>query len=263
MEVRSLHVYPIKSCRGISLEEVEVQTAAMKDDRRFLVVDGEGRFLSQRNVPRMAHVEPRVAGDALEFSMRGKEPLRIVTTRDGEPRETSIWGNACQVVDQGDEAARWLEDVLGRPCRLVQMAGGYERAMHQQLAGGPTGKLHFADAAPLLVTSEASLEDLNARLDAPVPMERFRPNLVVRGCDAYAEDTWPRIRVGDVALAPLTPCGRCVITTTDQETLARSKEPLRTLATYRRHEDLGALFGMYYLHQNEGMIRVGDAVRLG
>ena len=245
----------------MALVSTRVQPDSLEDDRRFLVVDEQGSFLSQRQAPRMAHIDARVSDAELELSAPGQAPLRIRPTRDGDEREVDVWGTVCRVVDQGEAAAAFFGRVLGRPARLVQMAARFERPLPEKLGNHPPGRLRFADAAPLLVASLASLEDLNERLDAPVEMERFRPNIVVRGCEPYEEDRWRRITVGEVTLERLAPCGRCTVTTIDPATLARGEEPLRTLGTYRRQEPFGVTFGTYYAHLGEGTIRIGDPVR--
>lgn len=262
MDIASLYVYPVKGCRGMALESARIEQDSLQNDRRFLVVDERGKFLSQRNAPRMAHIDARAAHDELELTSPGQAPLRIRTTRQGDERDVDVWGTVCRVVDQGEEVAAFFARALGQPAHLVQMAATFRRPLHPRLGDHPPGRLRFADAAPLLVASQASLDDLNGRLDAPLGMERFRPNIVIQGCDPYAEDAWERITVGDVTLERLIPCGRCAVTTMDPETLERGREPLRTLTTYRRDEELGALFGSYYVHLGEGTVRAGDRVRV-
>lgn len=260
MDVASLYVYPVKGCRGMALQLARIEHDSLQDDRRFLVVDERGSFLSQRNAPRMAHIDARASDDELELQSPGEAALRIRTTRQGDEREVDVWGTACRVVDQGEEAAAFFARALGQPARLVQLAARFQRPLHERLGDHPAGRLRFADAAPLLVVSQASLDDLNGRLEAPVEMERFRANIVVQGCEPYAEDAWARITVGDVTLQRLMPCGRCAVTTLDPLTLERGREPLKTLTTYRRHEEFGALFGTYYVQLGEGVVRVGDPV---
>ena len=168
--------------------------------------------------------------------------------------------NAIAAVDQGQEASDWFRGFLGVPCRLVGMADEHVRPTGRRLR--PGDQVSFADSYPLLLISEASLEDLNARLAAPLPMDRFRPNIVVSGCPPYAEDGWRTVRAGAVGLDVMKPCVRCVITTTDQQTAQRSTEPLRTLATYRRDADGGVIFGQNLLHHGPGALRVGDPVEV-
>jgi hypothetical protein len=172
--------------------------------------------------------------------------------------------------DCGDEPAAWLSDHLGLPCRLVRAGAAYARPIPARklpstlhLTPHTAYEVSFADGFPFLVISEESLADLNARLDAPVPMNRFRPSLVVAGGEPYAEDTWGRFRIGSVVFHGATRCGRCVVTTTDQLTAARGQEPLRTLATYRRDAAGDVMFGRNLVHETiSGRLRVGEPVEL-
>jgi uncharacterized protein YcbX len=169
----------------------------------------------------------------------------------------NVWkSKGVHAIDQGEEAAQWFSDWLGTPVRLVHFADGYLRRINEAYAVNPDDHTGFADGYPILLTSEEGLQDLNARLESPLPMNRFRPNLVVRGGEPFAEDTWNRIRIGDVELAVVKPCARCEVTTIDKETLERSKEPLKTLGKYRKHR-LGAVFGQNVIPLNEGRIQLG------
>jgi len=164
-------------------------------------------------------------------------------------------------IDQGDEAAAWFTDWLGTSVRVVHIADGFKRRLNPNYAIHADDHTGFADGYPILIISEESLQDLNSRLDSALPMNRFRPNLVVKGCEPFAEDTWKRIRIGAVEMALVKPCPRCVVTTIDKETLAKSKEPLKTLNGYRNHE-LGAIFGMNTIPLNEGRIETGMTVEI-
>ena len=189
-------------------------------------------------------------------------------------REVTVWRDTLLAHDAGDEAAQWLSDTLGESCRLVGLGEGSRREVparrvpvaYRATTVDPV-PVAFSDAFPLLVLSEESVADLNRRIGdgSPLPMNRFRPNLVLRGCpEPYAEDTWPAYRLGAARLYSASPCERCVVTTTDQQTLARDKEPLRTLATYRRTAEGEVVFGQNVLHASPGAtLRVGDKVSLG
>ena len=255
----SLHCYPVKSCRGHALVEAPLDVYGLVGDRRWLVIDEQGHALTQRTLPRLALIEPSVAGDRLVLHVPGASPLSIPSAGvDGTPPlDVVIWRDTVKAVDLGAEAAAWLAAYLGRPTRLVGMASDYYRPVHKA-AAHPGDVAAFSDAVPLLVISEGSLADLNSRLDHPVPMDRFRPNLVIRGCPAFAEDGWRRIRIGGVVLRAAGPSIRCIVTTTDQQSLERSKEPLRTLARYRRSDDGDVLFGQNYIHETKtGVLRTG------
>ena len=175
----------------------------------------------------------------------------------------NIWKSKnVQAVDQGDESAGWFSDWLGAPVRLVHFADGYKRIINEKYAVNADDHTGFADGYPILLTSEESLQDLNTRLAAgPIPMNRFRPNIVVKGCEPYAEDTWNKIKIGDVELAVVKPCARCEVTTIDKVTLKRSHEPLKTLGKYRKHA-LGAIFGQNVIPLNRGSLELGMSVEV-
>jgi uncharacterized protein YcbX len=254
--------YPIKSCRGFEVEAGLLERMGLQHDRRMMLVTPEGHFLTQRECPRLALVTPELKADTLTLRAPGFDGLCLPVRSTGTPWGVDIWrSQGVHSIDQGEEAAGWFSELLGRPARLVHFADGYRRLVSRDYAVNPDDHTGFADGYPVLLISEASLADLNARLEEPVPMNRFRPNLVVAGCEPFAEDGWRRIRIGDVELAVVKPCARCVITTIDKETLARSKEPLKTLAGYRRHPR-GAIFGQNAIPLNEGQLEVGMGVEI-
>jgi uncharacterized protein YcbX len=260
--VAALHYYPIKSCAGTRLEAGVVGRRGFEGDRALMLVDPEGRFLTQRELPRMALITPRLDGETLMIAAPGMPPLTVVTTDDGPRARVVVWSARCTAIDQGDAAAEWFGAFLDAPCRLARMADDFVRRVDGRYARRPDDQTSFTDGYPFLLISEASLDDLNGRLASPLPMNRFRPNIVVGGCPPYAEDRWKRIRIGPIVFDLVKPCARCVITTTDQATAERGKEPLRTLATYRRRRDGKALFGQNLVHAGGGVIRAGDAVEI-
>lgn len=260
--VTALNWYPVKSCRGAPLQEAVIGARGIVGDRSFMLVNREGRFLSQREHARMALVEPRLVGDVLHLAAPGLEAIAIPVLATGLHREVSVWRDSCDAVDQGDAAARWASEFLGTSCRLVRIADDMVRVVDREFAVSGNVQVGFADGYPFLLTSEASLADLNSRLAAPLPMNRFRPNIVVAGAEPFAEDGWKRIGIGDMAFDVVKPCARCVITTTDQATAERAREPLRTLATYRHVRGKGVMFGQNLIHDSTGVIRVGDPVEL-
>jgi len=261
VHISALYVYPIKGCRGVALQHVEVQPIGLKDDRRYMVIDAHGRFLSQREVPTMAQisVHPTTTGWQLTHAQHGDVVFTPIAS--GRTRNAVIWKNTAVVVDQGDTVAAWLSTVLDQPCRLVGLAAGYHRFVNPQYATSVNDAVSFADGFASLLTTDASLADLNRRLDTPIGMERFRPNIVVAGSTAWAEDDWHELTVGTVRMTAVKPCARCVVTTTDQLSGARHHEPLVTLATFRKHA-LGVIFGQNLVHHARGMIAVGDRVVL-
>ena len=260
--VSALNIYPIKSCRGISVAAAPIGPRGFAHDREWMVVTPAGRFLTQREIPHLALIQPKLRDDgALVVQMSGSPSLVIRADTPRERRDVTIWRDQCQAIDAGENAAIWFSAVLGVSCRLVRFDPATVRAVHPDFAQNDGDQVGFADGYPFLILSEASLTDLNERLTMPLPMNRFRPNIVVRGCAAFAEDSWQRVQIGEAALALVKPCARCVITTTDQQNANIGKEPLRTLATYRNSER-GVLFGQNAIHLTSGTIHVGDQVQI-
>jgi len=230
-------------------------------DRHWMLVDEQGGFLSQRTDPRMALVDQRIEGDELVIEAPGFAPLRIPSqVGTGEAIAVDIWKDRCQASLVGSEADAWFSRVLGRFCRLVYLPASSVRAVDPSYAS-PTDQTGFSDGFPLLIISNASLSDLNQRLDSPLAMQRFRPNLVIHGCEPYEEDRWREIRIGDIGFRLVKPCSRCAITTIDPVTTKKSAEPLRTLARYRR-ADNKVYFGQNTLHDAPGELREGMEVEI-
>ena len=260
--VSSLTYYPIKACRGFEVESATIERMGLKNDRRMMVVSPEGGHLTQREHPRLALVSPKLEEGTVTLSAPNYDSIQFATQTSGATYPVSIWkSKGVQAIDQGDEAAKWFSDWLSTPVRLVHIAEGLQRRVDHEYAVNADDHTGFADGYPVLITSEEGLQDLNTRLEKPVPMNRFRPNIVVSGGSAYVEDSWNRIRVGDVELAVVKPNARCVVTTIDKDTLEKSKEPLRTLEKYRRHK-LGAIFGQNVIPLNEGRIQLGMTVEV-
>jgi uncharacterized protein len=258
----SLIYYPIKACRGHEAGSSFVGRMGFGHDRRMMVVTDKGQFLTQREQPRLALVTPKLTDGTLELSAPNFDSLRISIQTTGTPWAVDIWkSKGVHSIDQGEEAAQWFSDWLGTSVRLVHFADGYKRIVNEKYAVNADDHTGFADGYPILLASEEGLQDLNSRLEHPVPMNRFRPNIVVRGCEPFAEDTWNRIQIGDVKLAVVKPCARCVVTTLDKDTLEKNKEPLRTLAQYRKHE-LGVIFGQNVIPLSEGRVRLGMNVEV-
>lgn len=268
--VSALHVYPVKGCRGLAVTSVEVDALGLVGDRRFLIADPTGKLLTQRTHPVMALIGTALTPDQLTLTLADRPSLAVRRAPDpaARPITVAVWSSTgLQAEDCGDEAAAWLSAVLNTPVRLARIGSAFHRPVKPSRAL-PGDVVNFADGYPLLLAGTASLDDLNDRLiaqgEAPVPMDRFRPNLVVRGAAPFAEDRWPRVRVGNVVLRAAGDCVRCPVVTTDQETAERGPEPLRTLARYRRQPDgQGVIFGQNMIHESKsGAIRVGDLVEL-
>ena len=270
MRIHSLHIYPVKSLRGCDVASVEIDALGFAGDRRFLVVDENGGFLTQRTIPAMATVSTALTESTLTLSAGGES---IAVARDSDPhtllRPVSVWRDGGLLAeDCGDEVAKWLTRVLAVSCRLVRIGERFQRPVPKEAA--QAGDLvSFADAAPILVTATASLNELNRRIIASggesVPMNRFRPNLVIEGpMEPFAEEDWPALQIGPLRLRSAGPSVRCIMTTMDQHSGQRSAEPLRTLATFRRVADGNAVcFGVNFIQESKsGRISLGDAVEL-
>lgn len=265
MRISALHTYPVKSCRGVTLREASFDARGIVGDRLFLVVDAEHAFVTQRSHTRMALIDAALAGLSLTLSAPGQPALTVGVAHEGPRCRVTIWRDTAEAVDQGDAAAAWLSAWLGEPVRLVRMADDWTRLVSADYAVRPTDQTGFADGYPALLISEASLEALNARLTAKgshaLPMNRFRPNIVVAGAAPFAEDGWKRIRAGGMTFDVVKPCARCDVTTTDQDTAERGKEPLATLAEFRRVEGK-VMFGQNVIHAGPGTLRVGDEIEI-
>jgi uncharacterized protein YcbX len=243
--ITALNIYPVKSCRGTALLEVTITPTGFEHDREWMIVRPDGRFVTQREQPRLAVIVPALEAPFLTLGAPGHGEIRLPLLHDGARSTVSIWGETCPAIDAGDEAARWLRDVLGQDFRLVRFDPVHRRLSNPEWTGAIAAANQFSDGFPLLVISEASLADLNSRLAKPLPMSRFRPNIVVSGVPAYGEDLVHEFAAADVRLRVVKPCTRCAITTTDQETGIRDgDEPIRTLRSYRlSRQPAGVLFG--------------------
>ncbi len=267
MELSSIHVYPVKGAAGISLSTCAVTPRGLADDRRFMVVDShhpnEGRFVTQRDVPRLALVRTALEGDSLVLSAPDLPPLRVPRHPcEGQRRSVTVWRSTVDAIDLA--VSQWMTAALHVECSLVYMPDDVHRAVNPEYA--KHGEIvSFADGYPFLLATEESLEDLNARIvvngGSPAPMDRFRANLVVRGATPWAEDDFGDFSVGEAHFSAVKPCDRCVVTTIDQATSVGGKEPLRTLATFRAREGK-VFFAQNLLHRSGDVVRKGDCVTL-
>jgi uncharacterized protein len=261
MKLSRLFVYPVKAAAGIELSEATVDAFGIEHDRRWLVVDPDGVAITQRDEPRLALLTPTVIGRGLQLDAAGLHTLLIDDAADGESRFVTVWDDDIAAVDLGATPAQWLSDFLHRPVRLVYMPDHTFRSVNALYSPEPR-PVSFADAFPFLVLSQESMDELNRRLDQPLQIERFRPNLVIAGAaQPHAEDEWSRFQVGDLEFAGVKPCARCAVPTVDQRTAERGKEPSRTLATYRKR-DGKIYFGQNAIHRGPGRISVGDIVQI-
>ncbi len=272
MRVKSLHIYPIKSCRGISLSESEVTPKGFKNDREYMIVNSAGKFLTQRQHPQLATLAVEIEGDYLclftEVGVKEsgrKDYFRLRPITEGKTTLVQVWRDSTEAIDQGDEVADWLENFLGFPCRLVKQSEYHIRPIDPNYAGNSNSPVSFADGYPYLITNTASLEELNRKIPDEgdrVPMNRFRPNIVIETDKPFIESQWREIIIGDVRFSLVKPCTRCIITTTNQDTGERNinQEPLKTLQTFRKGKE-GIMFGENMIPQQTGTIKVGDGLR--
>ena len=267
MRVAALYIHPVKAMRAVPVDEAVVTPTGLRDDRRWMVVDERGDFLTQREEPALARISARVSSPSrnLELSAPGRPDMAIDAPAPGAPRRVRVWGDECEAISAGTEVAAWLSEVLGRRCELVYLPAGAERVVDPEYA--TDARVGFADGFPFLIATTASLADVNARLERAgrgpaIDMRRFRPNIVVEGSAPFEEDAWRTIACGDVRFSLVKPCGRCVVITVDPDTAERGKEPLATMARYRtRNREV-------YFGQNAvlapgsatGRLRVGDPV---
>ncbi|NVN42334.1 MOSC domain-containing protein [Asaia siamensis] len=255
--IAALYIHPVKSLHRIDVAALDLEPWGPRGDRRWLVVSPEGKFMTQRQYPAMARIITALEGENLYLSAGTATPLMLVPPGPDAPLAlVSVWKDRdIEARDAGDAAAEWVSTFLETPCRLVYMAAP-ERARPAAF-----GSVSFADGFPLLVTNTASLTDLNERLDQPVPMERFRPNIVVESETPWAEDTWRILKIGSVELELVKPCSRCIVTTIDQETgtIPVAREPLRTMTGFR-HQPGGVMFGQNAIIRRGGAIRLGDQI---
>lgn len=257
--VSGLHHYPIKSCRGISLVEAAITPHGLEQDRHWMVVDHKGRFLSQRRFPRMALIRATPGEESLKIQAPDMSPLMVPADGEG-PLAVRVWGFEGMARDAGEAAAQWFTEFLGVRCRLAAPGPAFQRPVDSHYG---QGEVMFSDGFPFLLIGEGALDQLNAKLDEPVSMDRFRPNIVVSGAAPHAEDGWKRIRIGETLFQVVKPCSRCTIPTVHQGTGERGEEPSRTLASYRTGDDGEIYFGQNLIHESHGgVLRVGDPVEV-
>ena len=257
----ALNTYPVKSCRGIALDAARIGDTGLEDDRHWMLVRPNGRFVTQRELPRMALIATAVTADGLTLTAPSAPTLTVAREVAGATLAVTVWKFSGSGIDCGDEAAEWCSRWLETPLRLVRFDVRTPRECSAEWTGQTRAVTEFADGFPILVISRASLDELNSRLPQALPMERFRPNLVIDGIAAYDEDRIHELRADGIALRLVKPCTRCSITTTDQQAgVVDGIEPLATLKSYRFDSELrGVAFG-----QNAIVISgVGARLRIG
>ena len=282
MKLTNLFIYPIKSCQGISLEKAYITPKGLTDyhqqeiyDRQFMLVDKKGKFLTQREYPQMATVKVEIKENKLYLSSlkNNISDFELIPNNDNNSNiKVKIWRDQTIAIDQGDEVAKWFQEALriDIDCRLVKQSDQHIRPINPRYSTQKNQPVSFADGYPLLLTNTASLDDLKLRLDAKyphkqiaVPMNRFRPNVVVETDQPFIEDTWKKVKIGKNEFAVVKPCSRCVITTTDQDTGVPNelKEPLLTLSSFRNTPQ-GIMFGQNMIPLNQDILNIGDTLEV-
>ncbi|MCX6081709.1 MAG: MOSC domain-containing protein [Chloroflexi bacterium] len=258
----SLDIYPVKSLRGQSVDTSQVERMGLVNDRRLMVVNPDGLFLTQREHARMALVTPILKAGMMTLTAAGMQDVSFALSTLDQHINVEIWSSrGVDAIDQGNLAAEWLSDFLKMPTRLVRIDDNHPRQVSAEYAIQADDQVGFADGFPILVITQESLDDLNSRLEKPIPMNRFRPNIVISGATSFAEDDWKRIRIGQVELGLVKPCARCNVPTIDQDTAEKGKEPNTTLAKYRKINGK-IMFGVNAIPITTGQLRVGDSVEI-
>ncbi|WP_298735668.1 MOSC N-terminal beta barrel domain-containing protein [uncultured Chitinophaga sp.] len=259
LTIGELHIYPIKSLGGISLGSAVVTDRGLQYDRRWMLVDAQNRFITQREFPQLALLKVQLEEDSLRVTHPDKGAVRIPFEQPAlSAQEVTIWNDTCSGVFVSAELDHWFTEATGIRCRLVHMPENTRRQV--DLTYAPEGFItSFADAYPFLLIGQASLDDLNSRMAASLPMNRFRPNIVFTGGTPYQEDILKHIQIAGISFYGVKLCARCVLTTINQQTAQKGKEPLKTLATYRTKNNK-IMFGQNLIHEGTGVLSVGDVI---
>jgi hypothetical protein len=261
--VAALAYYPIKGCGAIACESADLLATGLRHDREWMVVDARDTFITQRTDPALARVRLVFERDMLIATAAGQEVLAIDLTRQGEQRTVRVWQSTCAADDAGTDAAHWFSSLLGKSVRLVRFASGGTRQSNPEWTGGRDAPVYFPDGYAVLVTVNASLAALNERLAVPLPMTRFRPNVVLDGLTAWAEDDITTLAGDSASLELVKPCVRCAVTTVDQESGVMGVEPLPTLKKLRWSRALkGVTFGVNAIVTRPGTLRVGETLQI-
>lgn len=258
-----INIYPIKSLGGISLQESKIEEKGLQYDRRWMLINEDGWFVTQRKYFELALLQVRINDDQLTITHK-QDPGTSISFSLAEARGKSIavtiWDDMSSGIEVSRPVSEWFSDFMGMKVRLVQMPLNEKRIVDPRYASG-NEIVSFADGYPFLIISQASLDGLNERLTQPVPMDRFRPNFVFTGGEPHIEDSFSTFYLGETLFSAVKPCARCILTTIDQQTALSSKEPLKTLASYRS-AGKKVLFGQNLTHKGSGTVRVGDQIKV-
>lgn len=259
-EVKSLFIYPVKSLAGIQLHEAEVCLEGFRNDRRWMLVDADGTFISQRSFPELALFNCALKKDLMEIRYGSESISFPLIPGEGSYRNVSVWGTHFMGQNINQEVSEWFSDLLNNPVSLVYMGKDSNRIKTFDKAPY-NSRVSFADGYPYLLVGTASLDHLNSRLNGSISMNRFRPNIVVNTSEPHEEDNWYGFRTEDVYFKNIKPCARCIMTTIDQETASKGKEPLNTLSKYRKEANK-IYFGTNLIALNKGVVRQGDLITI-
>ena len=257
-----INIFPIKSLAGISLKSAEVEECGLKYDRRWALVDETNTFFTQRDFPEMALIKVKINNEGLQLYHKRKNVESLKVPFDFihlKKDSVVIWDDTVVAEFYNDNIDEWFSDILGIKCHLVKMPESTRRVVDEKYTKNKI--VSFADAFPFLIIGQSSLDDLNSRMENPLPMNRFRTNFVFTGGKPFEEDNWKKFKIGKVKFEAVKPCARCVITTTDQETAERAEEPLFTLSKYRNIENK-VMFGMNLIAESTGCITINDKIEL-
>ncbi|ARU56564.1 Fe-S protein [Oleiphilus messinensis] len=261
MQVTGLNRFPVKSLAAIESEAVEIDSFGVKGDRRWMMVDEQGKFITQRQKPELSLISVNEVGHEIQITLPGG--MRSVTLSPEEvavSERVTVWSDQVNALVYQGDANHILSDYLDAPVRFVYMPETTFRQVDRTYFAADQ-RVSFADGFPLLLLNEASLAELNGRLSTPVPISRFRGNIIIDGVEAFEEDGWKSIQIGDLQFDLVKPCSRCVMTTVDSSTGKKGREPLMTLSTYRKN-DYGICFGQNMVQRGTGVIRLGDRVEV-
>jgi len=258
LKLTNIYIYPVKSLAGIELQESETEERGLKYDRRWMLINDQGEFMSQRKHPKMALLKPKFENNKLQVTAPDLSNIKIPLEKvSDEIASVNIWGTDCKGYIVSDEHNQWFSEQLGTNCKLVFM--GDQKRNIKSLEN--EGEVSYADGYPYLIVGQSSLDDLNKRLNVPIPTDRFRPNLVFSKALPFEEDKWNYFKIGNVEFLGVKPCARCVMTTINQFTGEKGKEPLKTLATFRQRDNK-IYFGLNAVLNGNGMIKVGDTLNV-
>jgi uncharacterized protein len=262
LTINELFIYPVKSLGGISVPSVSINERGILYDRYWMLVDDNDQFISQRELPTLALLQPSFTNDGILVKHKQNHSSFLISylTESNDIINVQIWSDRCKALHVSNEADKWFSDILSFSCKLVYMPGDMKRKVDTRYAKN-NELTSFTDGFPLLLIGQSSLDDLNSRLTENLPMNRFRPNMVFTGGEPFEEDVLEHFKISEINFYGVKLCARCVIITTNQDTAERAKEPLKTLATYRTRGN-NIYFGQNLLYRGKGIIQVGDEIEV-